>query len=72
MALAIDGVVTVHDIRSRMHGGHKFVELTLIVAENDLREAHDITEELEKKIVEQCGPSSITIHIEPASILPSR
>jgi divalent metal cation (Fe/Co/Zn/Cd) transporter len=37
-----------------------------------LREAHDITEELEKKIVEQCGPSSITIHIEPASILPSR
>jgi cation diffusion facilitator family transporter len=72
VALAIPGVVTVHDIRSRMHGGHKFVELTLIVAENDLREAHDITEELETKIVEQCGPSSITIHIEPASTLPSR
>jgi cation diffusion facilitator family transporter len=72
VALAIPGVVTVHDIRSRMHGGYKFVELTLVVAENDLREAHDITEELEKKIVEQCGPSSITIHIEPASTLPSR
>jgi cation diffusion facilitator family transporter len=72
VALAIPGVVTVHDIRSRMHGGHKFVELTLVVAENDLREAHDITEDLEKKIVEQCGPSSITIHIEPASTLPSR
>jgi cation diffusion facilitator family transporter len=65
VALGIPGVVTTHDIRSRMHGGHKFVELTLVVAENDLRQAHDITEELENKIVAECGPSSITIHIEP-------
>jgi cation diffusion facilitator family transporter len=72
VALSLPGVVTVHDIRSRMHGGFKFVELTLIVAENDLREAHDMTEELEKKIIEQCGPSSVTIHIEPASTVPSR
>jgi cation diffusion facilitator family transporter len=71
VAVSIPGVVTVHDIRSRMHGGHKFVELTLVVAENDLREAHEISEELEKKFVEQCGPSSITVHIEPASNLPS-
>ncbi len=71
-ALAISGVVAVGNIRSRKHGGYKFVELTLIVEENDLREAHEITEELESKIVEQCGPASITIHIEPASAVPSR
>ncbi len=70
-ALAISGVVAVGAIRSRKHGGHKFVELTLIVEENDLREAHEITEELESKIVEQCGSASITIHIEPASAAPS-
>ncbi len=72
VALGIPGVVAVGDIRSRRHGGHKFVELTLIVEENDLREAHDITEELESKIVEQCGSASVTIHIEPASTVPSR
>jgi cation diffusion facilitator family transporter len=71
-ALGIRGVVAVHGIRSRMHGGHKFVELTLIVAENDLREAHDMTEQLETRIVEQCGPASVTIHFEPASTVPSR
>ena len=70
VALGIPGVVTAHDIRSRMHGGRKFVELTLVVAENDLRQAHDITEELENKIVEECGPSSITIHIEPVGLSP--
>jgi cation diffusion facilitator family transporter len=58
-------VVDVTDIRSRMHGGHKFIELTLVVSANDLREAHEITEQLEKKIVERCGPAAITIHIEP-------
>jgi cation diffusion facilitator family transporter len=58
-------VVDVTDIRSRMHGGHKFIELTLVVSANDLREAHEITERLEKKIVELCGPAAITIHIEP-------
>jgi cation diffusion facilitator family transporter len=71
-ALSITGVVAVHGIRSRTHGGHKFLELTLIVAENDLREAHDITEKLEKRLVEEVGPASITTHIEPASMVPSR
>jgi cation diffusion facilitator family transporter len=71
-ALGIPGVAAVGDIRSRKHGGHKFVELTLVVDENDLREAHDITEALEAKIIEQCGPASITIHIEPAAETRSR
>ena len=66
LALAIPRVVGVENVRSRLHGGRKFVELTLIVAETDLREAHDITERLEESIVEQYGRAAITIHVEPA------
>jgi cation diffusion facilitator family transporter len=66
-AVKIPGVVDVADIRSRMHGGHKFIELTMVVTEYDLREAHEITERLEKKITELCGPAAITIHVEPES-----
>ncbi len=58
-------VVAVTDIRSRMHGGQKFIELTLVVSETDLREAHEITERFERKIVKLCGPAAITVHIEP-------
>ncbi len=66
-AVKMPGVVDVADIRSRMHGGQKFIELTMVVTEYDLREAHEITERLEKKIVELCGPAAITIHVEPES-----
>lgn len=71
MALAIPRVVALRDIRSRLHGNFKFVELTLVVAENDLRQAHELTERLEERIIEQYGQAAITIHIEPASS-PSR
>lgn len=67
MAIELPRVVSVRDIRSRLHGRRKFVELTLIVSENDLREAHDITERLEEMIVEHYGHAEITIHVEPAS-----
>ncbi|MEE9179875.1 MAG: cation diffusion facilitator family transporter [Vicinamibacteria bacterium] len=67
MASGLPRVVGVEDIRSRLHGGRKFVELTLIVTENDLREAHDLTERLEEMIMERYGQAEITIHYEPAS-----
>ncbi len=72
VALGVPEVVAVHHIRSRKLGGHNFVELTLVVSENDLREAHDITEQIETAMVERIGPASITIHIEPASTAASR
>ncbi len=72
VALGVPAVVAVHDIRSRKLGGHNFVEMTLVVSENDLREAHDITEQIETAMVERIGPASITIHIEPASTVASR
>ena len=66
MAIGLPRVVGVEDIRSRLHGGRKFVELTLFVEENDLREAHDLTERLEEMIMERFGRAEITIHYEPA------
>lgn len=66
LALGMPRVVAVKDIRSRLHGRRKFVELTLIVSENDLRQAHEITERLEEKIVAAYGRAAITIHVEPA------
>lgn len=73
MAIGLPRVVAARDIRSRLHGGRKFVELTLIVAENDLREAHDVTERLEELIEEHFGHAEITIHYEPAaSVAPPR
>jgi cation diffusion facilitator family transporter len=67
MAIGLPHVVGVEDIRSRLHGGRKFVELTLFVTENDVREAHDLTERLEEMIMERYGHAKITIHYEPAS-----
>lgn len=67
LALDMPRVVGVQDIRSRLHGGRKFVELTMIVTEKDLRQAHDLTEELERRIVDRYGRAAITIHVEPAA-----
>jgi len=66
LALGLPHVVGVENVRSRLHGGEKFVELTLIVSETDLREAHDLTERLEERIAEAYGRASVTIHVEPA------
>ncbi len=66
LALGMSRVVAVKDIRSRLHGRRKFVELTLVVSENDLRQAHEITERLEEEIMAAYGRAAITIHVEPA------
>ena len=66
LAIGLPRVVAARNIRSRLHGDRKFVELTLIVAENDLREAHDVTERLEELIEARYGQTEITIHYEPA------
>jgi cation diffusion facilitator family transporter len=69
LALALPRVVAVKDIRSRLHGGRKFVELTLVVSESDLVQAHELTERLEEKIIDKYGRAAITIHVEPSHAL---
>ncbi len=55
-----------HDLRSRMSGAERFVDLHLVVPKNqNVAEAHDFCDHLEKDIKEKIPNLSILIHIEP-------
>ena len=64
----VAGVHSVHDIRSRSHGGAIFVEMHLHVVadyESDHIRAHDITEAVEAALEKNFGRVTATIHVEP-------
>jgi cation diffusion facilitator family transporter len=55
-----------HNLRSRMSGAERFVDLHLVVPKNQLVvDAHDFCDHLEKDIKEKIPNLSILIHIEP-------
>ena len=58
-----------HDLRSRMSGAQRFVDLHLVVPKNQpVVEAHEFCDHLEKDIMEKIPNLSILIHIEPCEI----
>ena len=63
----VPGVINCHDIASRgLLGRQIFIEMHLIVEKNiDVQTAHDITEEVEKRLEERFAPVRILIHVEP-------
>ena len=55
-----------HNLRSRMSGAERFVDLHLVVPKNqNVVDAHDFCDHLEKEIKEKIANLSILIHIEP-------
>ncbi len=62
----IPGVESVHDIRSRTDGEKLFIECRVLVEHEDLRRAHELTEEIEKRLAEELGHCQVTIHVEPS------
>jgi cation diffusion facilitator family transporter len=55
-----------HNLRSRMSGAERFVDLHLVVPKNQpVIEAHEFCDHLEKDINEKIPNLSILIHIEP-------
>ncbi len=55
-----------HNLRSRMSGAERFVDLHLVMPKNQpVIEAHDFCDHLEKDIKEKIPNLSILIHIEP-------
>jgi cation diffusion facilitator family transporter len=55
-----------HNLRSRMSGAERFVDLHLVVPKNqNVVEAHDFCDHLEKEIKKKIANLSILIHIEP-------
>ncbi|PMP67494.1 MAG: cation-efflux pump [Thermodesulfobacterium geofontis] len=59
-------IYDVHDFKTRRSGRKGFVEFHLTVSGNmPVREAHNLCDELEKKITDKFPELSVTIHIEP-------
>ncbi|HWQ80417.1 MAG TPA: cation diffusion facilitator family transporter [Anaerovoracaceae bacterium] len=59
-------VVEYNKLRARRSGQYKLIDFTIIVPEQlTLKEAHEISEEIEKKIEEAIHNTDILIHIEP-------
>jgi len=72
LVTSVPGVHSAHDIRSRIQGGTMYVEMHLHMhpnIERDHIKAHDLTEEIERKLEEQFGRVIATIHVEPFSML---
>jgi cation diffusion facilitator family transporter len=66
VAMAVPGVLNVHDIASRgVLGQRVFIELHMVVDANDLPTAHRITELVEEHLEVRFGPVRCTIHLEP-------
>lgn len=65
IVLAVSGVRGCEKIRSRGRPGDLFIDLVLKVDAQVLEDAHEITEEVEKRLRAEFGRASITIHFEP-------
>ncbi len=62
----IDGVEQIIDIKARVHGSTKLVDVTIGVDHQlNVSESHEITEHIEKRMLEMYNISHIHIHIEP-------
>jgi cation diffusion facilitator family transporter len=65
---SVQGVHSVHDVRSRRQGGEIYVEMHLHLeheVELDHIASHAITEEIEIRLGREFGPVTATIHVEP-------
>ncbi|NDG75267.1 MAG: cation transporter [Synechococcaceae bacterium WB8_1B_136] len=66
VAMAVPGVLNVHDIASRgVLGQRVFIELHMVVDADDLPTAHRITELVEEHLEARFGQVRCTIHLEP-------
>jgi cation diffusion facilitator family transporter len=64
--LTIRGVKGVKDIRARKYGNNTAVDLVLLVKPNlGITDAHHISSEVEKKLIETYGVYTVHVHVEP-------
>jgi cation diffusion facilitator family transporter len=64
--LETPGVEKIIDIKARIHGNNKLVDVTIAVDHQlNVGESHEITEHIEKRISESHSISYVHIHIEP-------
>lgn len=65
VVLSVPGVVSVHDIRSRGTAREPYVQMHLVVDRADVRGAHEIADEVERRLAEELGVKEAFVHIEP-------
>ena len=66
VTMGVFGVLNCHSITSRGKLGHEiFIEMHMVVAPQDIKTAHAITEEVERKLREKYGSVHVNIHLEP-------
>lgn len=61
----VPGVLSVHDIRSRGTARESYVQMHLVVDTDDVTAAHDISDEVERRLEDQLGVKEVIIHVEP-------
>jgi ferrous-iron efflux pump FieF len=73
IARAVPRVHGVHDLKTRQSGQIRFIQLHLELDDNLLlREAHDIAEQVEKRLAQRWPDADIIIHQDPLSVLRGR
>ena len=66
IVIQVPGVINCHDIASRgLLGRQVFIEMHLIVDVDDVKTAHQITEEIEIRLEKRFSPVRVLIHVEP-------
>jgi len=71
VACELDGVIGVHDLRTRQSGNTKFIQLHLELADElNLMEAHRKVELLEDELEKLFSDVDIIIHPDPISVVP--
>ncbi|MDJ0631650.1 MAG: cation diffusion facilitator family transporter [Xenococcaceae cyanobacterium MO_188.B29] len=66
VTMGVYGVLNCHSITSRGKLEHEiFIEMHMVVAPQDIKTAHAVTEEVERKLQEKYGLVHVTIHLEP-------
>lgn len=61
----VPGVESVHDIRSWHSGRDSFVQMHLVVGPDDVRGAHAVADEVERRVEEELGAREVFVHVEP-------
>ncbi len=64
---SIPGVADCHHVRLRSSGAHLFIDIHVLIDGNQsLKDAHDLTEEIEQTIQQFLPNADVTVHPEPA------
>lgn len=66
IAIDTEGVAECYDVRSRGREGEVFVELSIAVSgAMSVESAHDIADEVERRVAREVGAREVVVHIEP-------